>query len=45
MSTRPTWTTDKTVKSIVQFGPIAEPESKGVPFAADVVTDPESCAC
>ena len=41
LSTRPTWITDKTVKTIVQFGPIAEPDLKDVPFAADVVTDPE----
>jgi ABC-type phosphate/phosphonate transport system substrate-binding protein len=41
MSTRPTWISDKTVKSIVQFGPVPEPALKDVPFAADVVTDPE----
>jgi ABC-type phosphate/phosphonate transport system substrate-binding protein len=41
MSTRPTWIADKTVKAVVQFGPIAEPDLKDVPFAADVVTDPE----
>ena len=41
MSTRPTWISDKTVKSIVQFGPVPEAALKDVPFAADVVTDPE----
>ncbi len=41
MSTRPTWIADKTVKAIVQYGPIPEPDLKDVPFAADIVTDPE----
>ena len=41
MSTRPSWITDKTVKTIVQFGPQPEPDLKDTPFAADVVKDPE----
>ena len=41
MSTRPTWITDKTVKTIVQFGPQPEPDLKDTPFAADLVKDPE----
>ncbi len=41
MSTRPTWIVDKTVKTIVQFGPEPEPELKDTPFASDLVKDPE----
>jgi tripartite-type tricarboxylate transporter receptor subunit TctC len=42
LSTRPNWLADKTVKVIVQYGPEAEPALKGVPFAADLVKDPEN---
>jgi tripartite-type tricarboxylate transporter receptor subunit TctC len=41
ISTRPNWIADKTVKVIVQYGPESEPALKGVPFAADLVKDPE----
>ena len=41
VSTRPNWIADKTVKVIVQYGPEAEPELKGVPFAPDLVKDPD----
>jgi tripartite-type tricarboxylate transporter receptor subunit TctC len=41
MSTRPTWIADKKVKMIVQFGPEPEPAIGQVPFAADLVTDPD----
>ena len=41
MSTRPNWIKDGKVKMIVQFGPEPEPTIKDVPFAADIVKDPE----
>ena len=41
VSTRPNWIADKTVKVIIQYGPEAEPGLKDVPFAPDLVKDPE----
>jgi len=41
MSTRPKWIADKMVRSIVQFGPEREPSLLDVPFAPDLVSDPE----
>jgi tripartite-type tricarboxylate transporter receptor subunit TctC len=41
MSTRPTWIADRKIKMIVQFGPEPEPAISQVPFAADLVTDPD----
>jgi tripartite-type tricarboxylate transporter receptor subunit TctC len=41
-STRPTWLADKTVRPIVQYGPAAQPELAGVPFAPDLVGDADT---
>jgi tripartite-type tricarboxylate transporter receptor subunit TctC len=40
-STRPTWLPEKKAKAIVQYGPEKLPELGGVPFAPDLVTDPD----
>jgi tripartite-type tricarboxylate transporter receptor subunit TctC len=40
-STRPTWLPEKKARAIVQYGPEQLPELGDVPFAPDLVTDPE----
>jgi tripartite-type tricarboxylate transporter receptor subunit TctC len=40
-STRPTWLPEKKVKAIVQYGPEKLPELGDVPFAPDLVTNPD----
>jgi tripartite-type tricarboxylate transporter receptor subunit TctC len=40
-STRPTWLPEKKAKAIVQYGPEKLPELGDVPFAPDLVTDPQ----
>lgn len=40
-STRPAWLPDKKAKAIVQYGPEKLSELGDVPFASDLVTDPE----
>jgi hypothetical protein len=40
-STRPTWLPDKKAKAIVQYGPEKLKELAGVPFAPDLVSDPD----
>ena len=40
-STRPTWLPDKKAKAIVQYGPEKLKELADVPFAPDLVTDPD----
>jgi tripartite-type tricarboxylate transporter receptor subunit TctC len=40
-STRPTWLKDKTARAIVQYGPEKLPELGDVPFAPDLVQDPD----
>jgi tripartite-type tricarboxylate transporter receptor subunit TctC len=40
-STRPTWLPEKKAKAIVQYGPAKLPELGDVPFAPDLVTDPD----
>jgi tripartite-type tricarboxylate transporter receptor subunit TctC len=41
MSTRPTWIPEKKVKLVVQYGAAPEPEIADVPFAPDLVTNPD----
>jgi tripartite-type tricarboxylate transporter receptor subunit TctC len=41
MSTHPTWVADKKIKLLVQYGAAAEPEIADVPFAPDLVTNPD----
>ncbi len=41
MSTRPNWIADSKINMIVQFGPEREPAISAVPFADDLVTNPE----
>jgi tripartite-type tricarboxylate transporter receptor subunit TctC len=41
VATRPNWIKEGKVKMLVQYGPEREPAIKDVPFAADLVTDPE----
>jgi tripartite-type tricarboxylate transporter receptor subunit TctC len=40
-STRPTWLRERKAKAIVQFGPEKLPELGDVPFALDLVSDPD----
>jgi tripartite-type tricarboxylate transporter receptor subunit TctC len=40
-STRPTWLPEKKAKAVVQYGPEKLPELRDVPFAPDLVADPE----
>jgi tripartite-type tricarboxylate transporter receptor subunit TctC len=40
-STRPTWLPDKQAKAIVQYGPEKLKELADVPFAPDLVSDPD----
>jgi tripartite-type tricarboxylate transporter receptor subunit TctC len=40
-STRPTWLPEKKAKAIVQYGPEKLPELGDVPFAPDLVADPQ----
>jgi len=40
-STRPTWLPEKKAKAIIQYGPEKLPELGDVPFAPDLVTDPD----
>ena len=41
MATRPNWISEGKVKMIVQYGPEREPAIKDVPYAPDLVSDPE----
>lgn len=41
MATHPTWVADKTLKLLVQYGAAPEPEIADVPFAPDLVTNPD----
>lgn len=43
-STRPTWLAEKKVKAIVQYGPERAKELADVPFAPDLVDDPQDKA-
>ena len=40
-STRPDWLADKKAKAIVQYGPQKLPQLGAVPFAPDLVSDPQ----
>lgn len=41
MSTKPTWVADKKIKLLVQYGAAPEPEIADVPFAPDLVSNPD----
>ena len=40
-STRPAWLSDHSAKAIVQYGPVRLSELPSVPFASDLVTNPD----
>jgi tripartite-type tricarboxylate transporter receptor subunit TctC len=41
MSTKPTWIKEKKIKLLVQYGPQRQPELADVPFASDLITNPD----
>jgi tripartite-type tricarboxylate transporter receptor subunit TctC len=41
MSTKPTWIKEKKIKLLVQYGPERQPELADVPFAPDLITNPD----
>jgi tripartite-type tricarboxylate transporter receptor subunit TctC len=41
MSTKPTWIKEKKIKLLVQYGPQRQPELADVPFATDLIANPD----